>query len=114
MTAAGRQLFKLCVVLLAMFRENSQTIPKFSQRRHAVIEEYSQREQRLRKTKRRCKPGTKALAEIRKFQKSTALLIQRAPFLRVVKDLLRQVSRKDDLRIQSDAVSALQEVSHFT
>lgn len=70
-------------------------------------------ESQSRKTKRRYRPGTKALMEIRKYQKSTVRLIQRAPFLRVVKDLLHQVSRKNDLRIQSDAVSALQEVSIF-
>jgi histone H3/H4 len=98
----------------AIFRENSQmSVETFTQRRHAVIEEYSQRENNRKKAKRRYRPGTKALMEIRKYQKSTATLIQRAPFLRVVKDLLQQVSRKPDMRIQADAVSALQEVSIF-
>jgi hypothetical protein len=60
--------------------------------------------------KHRYRPGTKALMEIRKYQKSTAQLIQRAPFVRLVKDLVSQVSRRSDLRIQADAVSAIQEV----
>mmetsp|Transcript_3127 Transcript_3127/g.14008 ORF Transcript_3127/g.14008 Transcript_3127/m.14008 type:complete len:80 (+) Transcript_3127:272-511(+) len=34
--------------------------------------------------RRRYKPGTLALKEIRKFQKSTELLIRKAPFCRLV------------------------------
>jgi hypothetical protein len=90
-----------------LFRENSQNT--IQNRRRAVIEDYSQQRGTQRKSKRKYRPGTKALMEIRKYQRSTARLIQRAPFVRVVKDLVRQVSRKDDLRIQADAVSALQE-----
>jgi hypothetical protein len=36
------------------------------------------------KRRRRYKPGTLALKEIRKFQKSTDLLIRKAPFCRLV------------------------------
>jgi histone H3 len=54
-------------------------------------------------------PGTVALREIRKFQKSTELLIPKLPFQR----LLREVAQdfKTDLRFQSHAVLALQEAS---
>ena len=54
-------------------------------------------------------PGTVALREIRKFQKSTELLIRKLPFQR----LLREVAQdfKTDLRFQSHAVLALQEAS---
>lgn len=38
--------------------------------------------------KRRFRPGTVALREIRKYQKSTDLLIQKLPFSRVVRALL--------------------------
>merc|ERR1712216_986749 len=41
------------------------------------------------KTKRRYKPGTLALKEIRKFQKSTELLIRKAPFCRLVREISR-------------------------
>ena len=37
--------------------------------------------------KRRHRPGTKALIEIRKYQASTDLLIRRLPFARVVRDV---------------------------
>ena len=39
------------------------------------------------KIKRRTKPGTVALREIRHYQKSTDLLIRKLPFQRVVKEL---------------------------
>ena len=55
----------------------------------------------------RYRPGTVALREIRKFQKSTDLLIRKLPFQRVVIEIAQQF--KIDLRFQSQAVLALQE-----
>jgi histone H3 len=55
----------------------------------------------------RYRPGTVALREIRKFQKSTDLLIRKLPFQRVVREIAQQF--KSDLRFQSQAVLALQE-----
>ena len=40
----------------------------------------------------RYRPGTKALMEIRKFQKSTNLLIPKLPFSRVVRETVSTVS----------------------
>ena len=57
----------------------------------------------------RYRPGTVALREIRKFQKSTDLLIRKLPFQRLVRDIA--TSYKSDLRFQSQAVLALQEAS---
>ena len=57
----------------------------------------------------RFKPGTVALREIRKFQKSTDLLIRKLPFQRLVKEIA--IEFKADLRFQSNAVLALQEAS---
>jgi len=57
----------------------------------------------------RYKPGTVALREIRKFQKSTELLIRKAPFQRLVREIAQEY--KTDLRFQSNAVAALQEAS---
>ena len=39
------------------------------------------------KVKRRLKPGTGALREVRKYQRSTALLLPRASFQRVVREI---------------------------
>ena len=57
----------------------------------------------------RYRPGTVALREIRKFQKSTDLLIRKLPFQRVVREIAQQF--KSDLRFQSQAILALQEAS---
>uniref|UniRef100_A0ACD5WM72 Uncharacterized protein n=1 Tax=Avena sativa TaxID=4498 RepID=A0ACD5WM72_AVESA len=57
----------------------------------------------------RFRPGTVALREIRKYQKSTELLIRKLPFQRLVREIAQDF--KTDLRLQSSAVSALQEAA---
>jgi histone H3 len=57
----------------------------------------------------RYRPGTVALREIRWYQKSTALLIRKLPFQRLVREIAQ--SFKDDLRFQSTALEALQEAA---
>ena len=57
----------------------------------------------------RYRPGTVALREIRKFQKSTELLIRKLPFQRLVREIATEY--KSDLRFQSQAVLALQEAA---
>jgi histone H3 len=57
----------------------------------------------------RYRPGTVALREIRKYQKSTELLIRKLPFQRLVREIAQDF--KTDLRFQSSAVVALQEAS---
>jgi len=47
----------------------------------------------------RFRPGTVALREIRKFQKSTELLIRKLPFQRLVREIAQEY--KSDLRFQS-------------
>lgn len=71
--------------------------------------------QKLKKTQKlsilkrphRYRPGTVALREIRKYQKSTELLIRKLPFQRLVREIMHDV--RWDLRIQSRALQALQE-----
>ena len=58
----------------------------------------------------RYRPGTLALREIRKYQKSTELLIRKLPFQRLVREICADNLGKD-LRFQSAAVLALQEAS---
>ena len=57
----------------------------------------------------RYRPGTVALREIRRYQKSTELLIRKLPFQRLVREIAQDF--KTDLRFQSSAVAALQEAS---
>ncbi|MBN3286745.1 H33 protein, partial [Polyodon spathula] len=54
-------------------------------------------------------PGTVALREIRRYQKSTELLIRKLPFQRLVREIAQDF--KTDLRFQGAAIGALQEAS---
>lgn len=75
----------------------------------------------------RFRPGTVALREIRRYQKTTELLIRRLPFQRLVREIAQEVqvclssvtssiyfltlAVQTDLRFQSSALMALQEAS---
>ena len=63
---------------------------------------------RVRKP-RRFRPGTVTLREIRKYQKSTDLLIRKLPFQRLVREVAQNID--PSLRFQSTAILALQEAS---
>jgi len=68
-----------------------------------------QQTQRERQRPHRYRPGTVALREIRKYQKSTNLLIRKLPFQRLVREIAAEY--KADLRWQSSAVEALQQAA---
>ncbi len=53
------------------------------------------------------RPGTVAIHEIHTYQKNTDLLIRKAPFQHLVKEIATDF--KSDLRMQSTALLALQE-----
>jgi histone H3 len=57
----------------------------------------------------RFRPGTVALREIRKYQKSTELLIKKLPFSRLVREIAAPLM--DGIRFQSAAMAALQEAA---
>ena len=57
----------------------------------------------------RFRPGTVALREIRRYQKSTELLIRKLPFQRVVREIAQDC--KTDMRFQASALAALQEAA---
>ncbi|OCB87035.1 histone 3 [Sanghuangporus baumii] len=72
----------------------------------------------------RFRPGTVALREIRRYQKSTELLIRKLPFQRLVREIAQDfkvrggpcrvilyLPIRTDLRFQSSAVMALQEAA---
>ncbi|KII95099.1 hypothetical protein PLICRDRAFT_98259, partial [Plicaturopsis crispa FD-325 SS-3] len=68
--------------------------------------------------KHRFRPGTVALREIRKYQKSTDLLLRRLPFSRVVREIamdmqtdMVEYGEGSGLRWQSSAILALQEAT---
>ncbi len=57
----------------------------------------------------RYRPGTVALRDIRRYQKSTDLLLRKAPFARLVRELMQDF--KADLRVQASAFEAFQEAA---
>ena len=57
----------------------------------------------------RYRPGTVALREIRKYQKSTDLLLLKLPFQRLAREIAQNV--RGDLRFQATALAASQEAS---
>jgi len=59
--------------------------------------------------KRRYRPGTLALREIRKYQKTANLLIRMRPFQRLVREIA--AVRMPEARFQSAALLALQEAA---
>lgn len=61
------------------------------------------------KKKRHYRPGTVALREIRKYQKTTNLMLGKLPFQRLVRSVALEL--KSDLRFQISALNAIQEAS---
>ena len=57
----------------------------------------------------RFRPGTVAAREIRKYQKSTELLLRKLPFQRLIRDFAQEI--RAETRFQSSAVLALQEAT---
>lgn len=61
----------------------------------------------VNKKPRRYRPGTVALREIRKYQRTTDTLIPKLPFQRLVREIAQEY--KKDLRFQSSALLCIQE-----
>ena len=62
------------------------------------------------KRKQRLRPGEAALKEIRKYQRSTDLLLRKLPFARLVRQV-QQGLAPHDFRWQAAALVALQEAA---
>ena len=84
---------------------------------HRVLDWMAEQKRKIQEARmqgRRIKPhryraGTVALKDIRHYQGSTALLIRKLPFQRVVREIAQDV--KTDLRFQSAAILCLQEAT---
>ena len=55
--------------------------------------------------KKRAKPGSVALREVKRYQRSVNLVIPRAPFARVVREITSRFN--DCLNYQANAIKAL-------
>jgi histone H3 len=60
------------------------------------------------KVRTRARPGTAALQEISKYQKTIEILIQKAPYQRLVREFIK---KKGDICVTMSALMALQESS---
>lgn len=61
------------------------------------------------KRAKRLRPGTQALRDIRKYQRSAELLLRRAPFIRLVREITQDF--KEEYRYQASAMVAIQEAA---
>ena len=66
------------------------------------------------KKKKKWKPGTVALREIRKFQRSTELLMKKAPFARLVRSIISELQKSSvDFRVSREFMLLVQEAMEY-
>ncbi|KAL8816578.1 MAG: hypothetical protein Q9223_004440 [Gallowayella weberi] len=92
----------------AVAKKSSEGTPKARRRSSGV----QQPEPKARKA-RRYRPGTLALKEIRRYQRTTDLLLLKLPFSRLVREIALSLVPigGEALRWQSQAIQALQEAA---
>ena len=83
-------------------------ISKTSKSKGKKLPALQQGQKGQQKKPHRYRPGTVALREIQRYQKSTELLIRKLPFQRLVRELAQDLG-KTNVRFQSEAIMALQE-----
>jgi len=97
----GKSLFDSKALLIGGKAPREQLAAKAGRKQVAVQGD-------IKKTQR-YRPGAVALKEIRKYQKSTELLVRKLPFQRLVREIAQDF--QTDLKFQSQAVLALQEAA---
>ncbi len=95
------------------------TTPRKPQKQRAIKSTTGRKKKSQPKVKRkhgivapipkRYRPGAYAIRDIRKYQRSTELLIKKVPFQRLVREITADA--RDGLRYQSTALMALQEAA---
>lgn len=68
--------------------------------------------EKIAKKPHRYRPGTVALREIRRYQKSTEQLIRKLPFQRLVREITHELGG-ETYRFQTPALAALQETAEM-
>ncbi|KAH0787353.1 histone H3-1 [Histomonas meleagridis] len=81
-----------------------------TKRKIAVKHRIPTQSKEQKQKKKRFTPGNKWQYEIRKYQRSTDLLIRKLPFARLVKEISTEMSTRE-FRWSVNAVEALQEAS---
>lgn len=89
-----------------------KTLPAGRRKRISAASDIEPGDPLPNKRKHRYRPGTRALLEIRKYQRSTDLLMRKLPFSRLVREIaLTLRPAGEGMRWQSQAIMALQEAS---
>ena len=70
-----------------------------------------EQEKEKEKLKKKTPRKNKSISDIKKYQNTVDLLIKKAPFQRLIKEIAQDI--KDDVRFQKNAVLALQEASEL-
>ena len=93
----------------------TQEVSKDIQRGRSSVSDNLQSSVKSKPKQKRFRPGTRALKEIRKYQRSTNLLIPSLPFSRLVREVAQSIVSTTagipDFRFQSGALLALQEAA---
>ena len=95
---------------MVRIKQNAVKLSDRHEARRGSSKKDAKRARGTAKPPRRYRPGTVALREIRKYQKSTELLIRKLPFQRLVRQIAAEVVG-EDVRFQSSAILALQEAA---
>jgi len=100
----------------AMARARAQPVAGKSPRDRSAVNDNLESNDKSKPRRKRFRPGTRALKEIRKYQKSHNLLIPSLPFSRLVREVAQSTAASttagiQDLRFQSGALLALQEAA---
>jgi len=109
-----RQMF-IPEIQEAMARARAQPVAGKSPRDRSAVNDNLESNDKSKPRRKRFRPGTRALKEIRKYQKSHNLLIPSLPFSRLVREVAQSTAVTtagiQDLRFQSGALLALQEAA---
>jgi len=109
-----RQMF-IPEIQEAMARARAQPVAGKSPRDRSAVNDNLESNDKSKPRRKRFRPGTRALKEIRKYQKSHNLLIPFHPFSRLVREVAQSTASTmagiQDLRFQSGALLALQEAA---
>ena len=89
----------------------TKQVPKSKTAAKAATNPVAKPAAKAAKKPHRYRPGTVALREIRKYQKSTELLLPKLPFMRLVREIVAEFATDAGMRMQTCAMLAMQEAA---
>lgn len=107
---AGKKVMGARIEAEIKKKQKEKSAPVIVKKQKNVVSSAVEPEKKIDKKKRRFKPGTVALREIRQQQKSIEPALARASFSRLVRELMQDVG-EPDYRLGKNAVDALRYAS---